>query len=59
MAPGIRAGKTRRRKVASVRKLGIPESDLADAVKIMGWRLAQIGDDYVVAPSEYTIRPIV
>ena len=59
MAAGIKAGKTRRRKVASVQHMKIAEADLATAVKTRGWRLAQIGDDYVVAPGRYAIRPIV
>jgi hypothetical protein len=59
MAKGIKAGKTRRRKVASVHDLGISEATLRSAVAARGWRLAQIGNDYVFAPSGYSIRPIV
>lgn len=59
MATGISAGKTRRRKVQSVKKENVTEKILADAVKAKGWKVAQIGDDYVFAPGNYTIRPIV
>lgn len=59
MADGIADGKTRRRKVDSVVKLGVTERQLKAAVVARGWRVAQIGEDYVFAPSSYTIRPIV
>jgi hypothetical protein len=58
MAVGIGNGKTRRRKVASVVAMGITEAQLRQAVTARGWRVAQIGDDYVFAPGNYTIRPI-
>lgn len=59
MTPGIQAGKTRRRKVQSVRNLSVTEAALKAEVTKKGWKLAHIGDDYVFAPSNYTIRPIV
>jgi len=59
MTPGILAGKTRRRKVQSVRDLSVTEAELRRGVTGRGWRVAQIGDDYVFAPGNYTIRPIV
>jgi len=59
MKPGIRAGKTRRRKVDSVRDMGVTEAELKEAVRAQGWKVAQIGDDLVFAPGNYTIRPIV
>jgi len=58
MATGINAGKTRRRKVASVLKY-VAEAQMAQAVQQRGWKVAQIGDDYVFAPGNYNIRPIV
>jgi hypothetical protein len=59
MAPGINAGKTRKRAVASVHSVGASETEFIDAVRNRGWRLAQVGDDYVVAPGNYVIRPLV
>jgi len=59
MERGIQEGKTRRRKVESVRGMNVDEGLLRSEVSARGWRLAQIGDDYVVAPGGYTIRPIV
>jgi hypothetical protein len=59
MNRGIRAGKTRRRKVASVQAMGVTEAELSNAVSAKGWRVAQIGEDSVFAPGNYTIRPIV
>jgi hypothetical protein len=59
MAGGINAGKTRKRNVASVNKVGSNEAELRAAVTARGWRLAQVGQDYVVAPHNYVIRPIV
>jgi hypothetical protein len=59
MVTGISAGKTMRRKVQSVKKENVTEEMIADAVKARGWKVAQIGDDYVFAPGNYTIRPIV
>lgn len=58
MEPGISAGKTRRRKVSTIKNLGISEKDLKKAAKDMGWKLAQMGDDYVFTPGNYSIRPI-
>jgi hypothetical protein len=58
MASGIAAGKTRRRKVASVQAMGVTEALLKQEVQARGWKVAQIGNDYVFAPSNYTIRPI-
>ena len=59
MTDGILDGKTRRRKAASVSNSGVTETELKRAVSRRGWRVAQIGDDYIFAPSGYTIRPIV
>jgi stage V sporulation protein SpoVS len=59
MAAGINAGATRKRKVASVTAVGSNEAELQAAVAARGWRLAQVGNDYVVAPAGYVIRPIV
>ena len=59
MTDGIHAGKTRRRKIDSFTRLGISERMLRTAVVARGWRVAQIGLDYVFAPPGYTIRPIV
>ena len=59
MTDGINDGKTRRRKAASVLNVGISEAELKRAVSGRGWRVAQIGDDYIFAPGAYTIRPIV
>ena len=59
MKKGISQGKTRRRKVATVRRMNISEAELKAATRQMGWKLAQVGDDYVFAPGNYSIRPIV
>lgn len=59
MDKGIKAGKTRKRNVESVKTQGVTEKDLADAVRARGWKLAEIGKDYVVAPGDYVIKPIV
>lgn len=34
------------------------EAEIAAAVKARGWRVAQIGEDYLVVPGHYVIRPI-
>jgi hypothetical protein len=59
MNDGIVAGKTRRRKIESVLRMSVSERQLKAAVVLRGWRVAQIGLDYVFAPPGYTIRPIV
>lgn len=59
MESGISAGKTRRRKADSFRELKVSEAEIKQAVEEKGWRVAQIGNDYVFAPRNYTIRPIV
>ena len=58
MAPGIRAGKTRKRNVESVIRQKSNEDELSEAVAARGWKLAQIGNDFVVTPPDYIIRPI-
>jgi hypothetical protein len=58
MKPGIDAGKTRRRKVETVRKLGISEVELKSAAEKLDMKVAQVGDNYVFTPSSYTIRPL-
>lgn len=58
MKPGIEAGKTRRRKVETVKKLGISEADLKSAAEKQDMKVAQVGDDYVFTPNSYTIRPL-
>ena len=58
MAAGIAEGKTRRRKTGSFARLGVKESEMKRAVLARGWRVAQIGEDYIFAPHGYTIRPI-
>ena len=58
MTPGIEAGKTRRRKVETISKMKLTENDLKEAATERGWSLAQVGDDYVFAPRNYSIRPI-
>lgn len=58
MEPGISAGKTRRRKVASVKRFA-DEDELKSAVVAKGWKLAEVGSDYIIAPGDYTIRPII
>jgi len=59
MGRDIREGKTRRRRVDSVRRIKVSEAELRTEVRARGWRVAQIGDDFVFAPGNYTIRPIV
>ena len=59
MAVGIGAGKTRKRNVASSFRQNTNEVELAAAARARGWRMAQIGQDFVFAPGTYTIRPIV
>ncbi|OHB70874.1 MAG: hypothetical protein A2V70_17760 [Planctomycetes bacterium RBG_13_63_9] len=59
MQPGISLGKTRRRKVESTRTSNVNERTIKKEVRERGWKLAQIGLDYVFAPGDYTIRPIV
>jgi hypothetical protein len=59
MTTGINDGKTRKRNVASVAKQNTDEEELAKAARLRGWKMAQVGDDYVFAPGDYTIRPIV
>jgi len=59
MAAGIAAGKTRKRNVASIVQQNSSEAELMAAVQARGWRMAQVGEDYVVAPHNYVIRPIV
>ena len=59
MEKGISAGKTRRREVATIKKLKISEAELKASTRDMGWKLAQVGDDYVFSPGDYSIRPIV
>ena len=58
MEPGIRDGKTRRRKVETLQKLGITEADLKAAVDRRKWKVAQVGADYVFSPENYIIRPL-
>lgn len=58
MKPGIDAGKTRRRKVETVKKFGISEADLKSAAEKQDMKVAQVGDDYVFTPNSYTIRPL-
>lgn len=58
MASGINSGKTRKRAVSSARSVGADEAELAAAAEARGWRMAQIGADYVFAPRNYVIRPI-
>jgi hypothetical protein len=58
MKPGISQGKTRRRKVETVQNLGISEGTLKSAAKKEGMKVAQVGNDYVFTPSDYTIRPL-
>ena len=59
MAAGINAGKTRKRNIASLAQVGCSEAEMRTAVLARGWKLAQVGTDYVVAPGTYVIRPIV
>ena len=59
MQRGITEGKTRRRKFTSTAKLNVTEEMISAEVKKRGWKVAQIGNDYVSAPGGYTIRPIV
>lgn len=59
MAAGINAGKTRKRNVASVLRQNIDEQELAAAARVRGWRMAQVGDDFIFAPKGYTIWPII
>ena len=59
MAAGINAGKTRKRNLASALRQNTDEQELAAATRLRGWRMAQVGDDFVFAPGGYTIRPIV
>lgn len=58
MEQGIVSGKTRKRNIASVKGQGILEEELAAAVAARGWKLAQVGNDYIFAPGGYVIRPI-
>ncbi len=58
MRAGISAGKTRRRKVASMQKFKVTEEEMKREATKRGWKVAQIGNDYVFAPSGYTIRPL-
>lgn len=58
MKPGISQGKTRRRKVETVQNFGISERTLKLAAKKEGMKVAQIGNDYVFTPIDYTIRPL-
>ncbi len=59
MDAGIHAGKTRKRNVASAFRQNTDEQELSDAARTRGWRMAQVGDDFVFAPGDYVIRPIV
>ena len=59
MAPGINAGKTRKRNRQSALLQNATEQEMATAAQVRGWRMAQIGNDYVFAPGNYVIRPIV
>jgi hypothetical protein len=59
MRSGIQAGKTRRRNIASCNGQGVTEQMVEAAAKAQGWRVAQVGDDYIFAPKGYIIRPIV
>lgn len=58
MEEGLANGKTRRRKMASVKAMGISEKALKAAAHQRGVRVAQIGDDYLFAPANYMIRPL-
>lgn len=59
MVPGIVAGKTRKRNRQSALLQNATEQEMAAAAHARGWRMAQIGNDYVFAPGNYVIRPIV
>lgn len=59
MAAGIAAGKTRKRNVDSSLQQNTNEAELAAAARARGWRMAQVGEDFVFAPGNYMIRPIV
>jgi len=59
MAAGVTAGKTRKRNVQSVQNQNATESELAAAAQAHGWRMAQVGNDFVFAPGNYVIRPII
>ena len=59
MAPGIRDGKTRKRNVGSALRQNTDERELAQATRDRGWKLAQVGDDFIFTPGDYMIRPIV
>lgn len=58
MAPGIAAGKTRKRNVGSCLRQGTNERELAAAANARGWKMAQVGEDFIFAPGDYIIRPI-
>ncbi|MCZ8254688.1 MAG: hypothetical protein O9327_03250 [Polaromonas sp.] len=58
MQDGLANGKTRRRKVSSVKAMGISEKALKASAHARGVRVAQIGDDYLFAAANYTIRPL-
>lgn len=58
MKPSIDAGKTRRRKVETVTKMGITETKLKSEAEKQGMKVAQVGDDYLFTPESYTIRPL-
>lgn len=59
MANGIVQGRTRKRNVDSALQQGTDEAEMAAAAAARGWRMAQVGQDYVFAPGNYVIRPIV
>lgn len=59
MAPGINAGRTRKRNVGSALRQNTDEQELAKAARNRGWKMAQVGDDFIFTPGDYVIRPIV
>ena len=59
MTAGIRDGKTRKRNVDSAMRQGTDEAELAAAARARGWRMAQVGEDFIFAPGNYMIRPII
>jgi hypothetical protein len=58
MTAGIERGKTRRRSVKSVRRMKVTDKQLRLAAKARGWKVAEIGRDFLFAPGDYTIRPL-
>jgi hypothetical protein len=58
MSAGIKRGKTRRRSVRSLRRMKVSDKQLRLAVKTRGWKVAEIGRDFLFAPGNYTIRPL-